>query len=184
MRVTGMLKPRWMVLVAMILAAGLSRLLPHPPNLASVTAVALFGGAYLSDTRMAFLVPLAALFLSDLVLGFYHHMAVVYFRFALIVWIGHWLRTNRSAPRILSAALASSILFFVTTNFDVWAFGSMYPKTVDGLLACYVAAIPFFWNTLQGDLLFTVLLFGGFVLLERRFSGLREATAPPGMNYA
>jgi hypothetical protein len=169
-----MLKPRWMVLVAMVLAAALSRLLPHPPNMASVSAVALFGGAYFTDRRMAFLVPLAALLLSDFVLGFYRHMEVVYLTFAAIVGIGLWLRSNRSVPRVAGAAVASSLLFFLTTNFDVWAFGSLYPKTFEGLTACYVAAIPFFWNTLQGDLLFTLLLFGGFSLLERRFAGLRE----------
>ena len=179
-----MLKPRWTVLVAMILVAALSRLIPHPPNLASVSAVALFGGAYLSDRRMAFLVPLAALFLSDLALGFYRHMAVVYFTFALIVWIGQWLRANRSAPRILGAALTSSALFFLTTNFDVWAFGSLYPITFDGLLACYVAAIQFFWNTVLGDLLYTAVLFGAFMLLERRFTGLRETAMPHGVTLA
>jgi hypothetical protein len=179
-----MLKPRWTVLVAMILAAALSRLIPHPPNMASVSAVALFGGAYLSDRRMAFLVPLAALFLSDLVLGFYHGMAVTYASFALIVCIGLWLQNNRSATRIAGAAVASSVLFFVTSNFGVWALGSLYPKTVEGLFACYVAAIPFFWNTMLGDLLYAALLFGGFSLLERRFSGLRESPMPPSMKFA
>src|ERR1700722_3314745 len=169
-----MLRPRWAVLAAMILAAALSRLIPHPPNLTSIAAVALFGGAYFSDRRMAYLVPLTALLLSDLVLGFYRGMPVVYCTFAFIVWIGQYLQTNRSAPRILGAALTSSVLFFLTTNLDVWALGSMYPRTFDGLLACYVAAIPFFCNTVQGDLLFTAVLFGGFRLLERHFTGLRE----------
>jgi hypothetical protein len=179
-----MLKPRWTVLTAMILAAALSRLIPHPPNLASVSAVALFGGAYFADRRMAYLVPLTALLLSDLVLGFYRGMAVVYCTFALIVWIGQWLQTNRSVPRILGAALTSSVLFFLITNFGVWAFGSMYPLTFDGLLACYVAAIPFFWNTVQGDLLYTAILFGGFRLLEHRFTGLRETAIPRGVTLA
>ena len=179
-----MLKPRWMVLGAMILAAALSRLIPHPPNLASVSAVALFGGAYLADKRVAFLLPLAALFLSDLVLGFYRHMEIVYLSFAVIVGIGRLLQNNRSVPRVAGAALASSFVFFVMSNFGVWAFGSMYPKTFDGLTTCYVAAIPFFWNTLQGDLLYTALLFGGFSLLERRFSSLRQTSAPSGMRYA
>ena len=179
-----MLKPRWTVLIAMILAAALSRLIPHPPNMTSVSAVALFGGAYLCDRRMAFLVPLASLFLGDLVLGFYQGMAVTYSSFALIVCIGLWLQSNRSVPRIAGAALASSVLFFLTSNFGVWALGSLYPKTTEGLLACYVAAIPFFWNTMLGDLLYTVLLFGGFSLLERRFSGLRDAPLPSGMKFA
>jgi hypothetical protein len=169
-----MLKPRLMVLIAMVLAAAASRLIPHPPNLTSVTAVALFGGAYFSDKRLAFLVPLAALFLSDLILGFYSHMEVVYLSFALIVCVGLWLQKRRSAFHIAGAALASSVLFFLITNFGVWAFGSLYPKTIAGLLACYVAAIPFFQNTLQGDLFFTAVLFGGFALLERSFPPLRE----------
>jgi hypothetical protein len=158
----------------MILATAASRLIPHPPNVASITAVALFGGAYLSDKRLAFLVPLAALFLSDLILGFYSHMEIVYGSFASVVCIGFWLQKKSSALRIAGAALASSILFFVVTNFGVWAFGSMYPKTTAGLLTCYVAAIPFFQNTLLGDALYTAALFGGFALAEKRFPILRE----------
>jgi hypothetical protein len=169
-----MLKPRLIVLITMVLAAAASRLIPHPPNLTSITAVALFGGAYFSDRRLAFLVPLAALFLSDLILGFYAHMEVVYLSFALIVCVGLWLQKRRSTIYIVGAALASSILFFLLTNFGVWALESLYPKTMAGLLACYVAAIPFFQNTLQGDLFFTAALFGGFTLLERSFPKLRE----------
>lgn len=158
----------------MILAADTSRLIPHPANMASITAVALFGGAYLSDKRLAFLVPLAALFLSDLVLGLYPHMEVIYGSFALVVCIGLWLRRNRNPLRIAGAALLSSILFFVITNFGVWAFGSLYPKTVAGLVACYAAAIPFFQNTLAGDALYTAVLFGGFALAEKWIPALRE----------
>jgi hypothetical protein len=158
----------------MILLAALSRLIPHLPNMSSVTAVALFGGAYFSDKRLAFLVPLTALFLSDLILGFYHHMEIVYGTFILIVCIGLWLQKHRSPLSIAGAALASSALFFLLTNLGVWAFDSLYPRTLNGLIACYVAAIPFFRNTLQGDLLYTFILFGGFALLERRFFILRE----------
>lgn len=168
-----MMKPRLMLVVTMILAAALSRLIPHPPNLQSVTAVALFGGATLADKRLAFLVPLGAMFVTDLVLGFHDEMAVVYGSFAAIVCIGLWLQQRRSAPFIVGAALASSVLFFVTTNFGVWAFDRMYPLTWQGLVACYTAALPFFRNTLEGDLLYTLVLFGGFGLLERRFPVLR-----------
>ena len=179
-----MVRTRVAALTAIILAAALSRLIPHPPNMTSVTAVALFGGAYFSDRRLAFLAPLAALFLSDLVLGFYHHMEVVYASFALIVCIGLWLQKDRSALPIAGAALASSVLFFLLTNFGVWAFGSLYPMTLDGLIACYVAAIPFFRNMLLGDVLYTVLLFGGFALLERRFAMLREPSMRSGIGFA
>ena len=169
-----MIKTRLLVLASMILAAAASRLIPHPPNMTSVAAMALFGGATISDKRAAFLVPLAALLLSDVVLGFYRHMEVVYVAFALIVGIGIWLRKHRSPLPIAGATLASSVLFFLITNFGVWAFESMYPKTLGGLVACYVAAIPFLRNTLQGDLLFSLVLFGGFALLERQFSAVRE----------
>jgi hypothetical protein len=158
----------------LILAAAVSRLIPHPPNFAPVAALALFGGAYFSDKRLAFLVPMAALFLSDLVLGLYGHMEVVYGSFALVVCIGLWLQRRRSAARIAAAALASSILFFILTNFGVWAFGSLYPKTAAGLLTCYTAAIPFFQNTLLGDAVYTAALFGSFALAERTFPVLRE----------
>jgi hypothetical protein len=171
--------PRFVVLILMILAAVASRLIPHPPNMASVTAVALFGGAYLSDKRLAFLVPLMALFLSDLVLGLYSHMEIVYGSFALIVCIGLLLRQRRTPLRIAGAALLSSILFFVITNFGVWAFDSFYPKTLAGLVTCYAAAVPFFRNTLAGDALYTSVLFGGFALAERWVPALRERAALP-----
>jgi len=179
-----MLRPRLVLLISIILLAALSRLIPHPPNMASVTAVALFGGAYFSDRRLAFLIPLAALFLSDLVLGFYNHMEVVYSSFALIVCIGFWLQKNRSTLHIAGAALTSSVLFFLLTNFGVWAFDSPYPRALDGLITCYVAAIPFFTKTLQGDMLYTIILFGGFTLLEWRFSVLREPSIRSGMSLA
>ena len=169
-----MSKPRLLVLVLMILAAAASRILPHPPNIASITAVALFGGAYLTDKRLALIAPLAALFLSDLILGFYRHMEIVYGSFILVVCLGFWLQRKRSMLRIAIAALASSVIFFVITNFGVWAFASLYPKTAEGLLACYVAAIPFFQNTLLGDALYTAVLFGGFALAENFFPILRE----------
>src|SRR5258706_16167765 len=180
----NMFRPRLVALLSIILAASLSRLIPPPPNMASVTGVALFAGAYFTDRWLAFLVPLAALLLSDLFLGFYSHMEVEYLSFALIVCIGLWLGKDRSVFRIAAAALASSVLFFLLTNFGVWAFGSLYPRTLDGLITCYVAAIPFFRNTFQGDILYTAILFGGFALLERRFSVLRESSVGSRMSSA
>ncbi len=166
-----MIKPRIAAIISMVAAAVASRLIPHPWNLTSVAAVALFSGAYLEDRRLALLVPLVALFLSDLVLGFYQGMAVVYLSFALIVAMGFWLR----ALMIAGATLAGSALFFVLTNFGVWAFGAMYPKTGAGLAACFTAALPFLRGTLEGDGLYSLILFGGFALLERNVSGLRES---------
>ena len=170
-------KPRSTVLSGMILAAAAARLVPHAPNFTPIAAIALFGGAHFADKRLAFGVPLAALLLSDLVLGFYHGMAVVYGSFALIVGLGLWLRSRRTIWPIAGAALVSSLLFFLVTNFGVWVAGSLYPQTLSGLGACYVAAIPFFRNTLGGDLFFSAVLFGGFALAEKRFHSLREPLA-------
>ncbi len=170
------MKPRLMVLIFMVFAAALTRLMPHPPNMTSIAAIALFGGAYFSDKWLAFLVPLTALFISDMALGgFYRGMEVVYLSFALIVCIGLWLQKHRTVLPIAGAALTSSVLFFALTNLGVWAFSGMYPTTAEGLIACFTAALPFFTNTVMGDLFYTALLFGGFALLESQFTGLRES---------
>ena len=108
--------------------------------------------------------PLIALLVSDFILGFYQHMEVQYLSFVLIVCIGFQLQQRRTAPRIAGATLLSALVFFIVTNFGVWAFDSLYPKTFSGLVSCYVAAIPFLRNTLMGDLMYTAILFGGFRL--------------------
>jgi hypothetical protein len=170
-------KPRFTTLAGMILMAAASRLIPHPPNFTPVAAMALFGGAYVSDRRLAFGLPLAALLLSDAVLGFYHGMIWVYGSFALMVCLGLQLRSRRQWLPIAVAAVASSVLFFILTNFGAWVSDGLYPRTFGGLGACYVAAIPFFQNTIAGDLIYTALLFGGFALAEKKFPALREMAA-------
>lgn len=166
--------PRLSALVLLIAAAAATRLLPHPPNVTSVTALALFGGAYFANRSLAFALPLLALFASDLILGFYPGMAVQYLSLAVVICIGATLRRRRSVARVAAAALASAVSFFVLTNLGVWALGSLYPRTLAGLSTCFLAALPFFRNSLWGDLLYTALLFGGFHLLERCFASLRE----------
>jgi len=158
----------------MILAVVAARWLPHPPNFSPITALALFGGASFADKRIAFLVPLLGLLLSDLVLGFYSITPFVYGSFALIVVLGLWLRQRKSVARILFAAVASALLFFLVTDFGVWVLGDLYPNTLAGLGDCYVAAIPFFRNTLASSLLYSALLFGGLALAKKRFASLRE----------
>ncbi len=166
------------ILSAILLAAAL-RLVPHPPNFTPIAAMALFGGAYLGHRWLAFAAPLGALLLSDLVLGFYPELAFVYLSTGATVAIGWALAKRRTVVGVGLAAIASSILFFVLTNFGVWLVMDYYPKTLAGLAACYVAAIPFFQNTLAGDLLFAALLFGGFALLERRVPLLRAPELRP-----
>lgn len=167
-------KARLLALITAIFVAAAMRLVPHPPNFSPIAAMALFSGAYLPKRALAFIAPFAALLLSDAVLGFYAGMNFVYFSFALTVLIG-WAIASRKTPLVIgAAAIASSMLFFVLTNFGMWLFSGFYPLTGAGLVACYVAAIPFFQNTLAGDLVFTALIFGGFALVERMLPAVRQ----------
>jgi hypothetical protein len=173
-------KARLVAILAAIFAAAAMRLLPHPPNFSPIAAMALFSGAYLPGRPLAFAAPFGALVLSDILLGgFYPGMNFVYLSFALTVLIGWALAKRKTALWIGSAALASSALFFVLTNFGMWLFSGFYPPTVEGLVACYVAAIPFFQNTLAGDLFFSAVLFGGFALAERTLPALRHRQGAP-----
>jgi hypothetical protein len=143
-----------------------------------IFAMALFGGATLSDRRLAFLVPLSAMFLSDLVLGFHNEMIAVYGAFAIIVCLGLWLQGRKTIVTITGAAILTSLIFFVVSDFGIWLTGDMYPRTLAGLVACYTAALPFLRNQMVGDLFYTAVLFGGFALLESRFPVLRSRTVP------
>ena len=163
---------------AMIFAGAALRVIPHPPNFAPIGALALFGGAALPGV-WAFAVPLAALVLSDAALGFYQGWVWVYGSFVLIVLIGTALRQRRTAPRVAGAALASSVVFFSVTNFGEWL-GPLYPHTLAGLRADYIAAIPFFRNTALSDLLYALAFFGIFESAARlaRSRAGRLSSAP------
>jgi hypothetical protein len=169
---------RLLALISAILAAAVLRLVPHPPNFTPIAAMALFSGAYLGRRALAFIVPLAALLLSDAVLGFYRGMDFVYPSVALIVLIGWWVSSRRTPLRIGAAAVASSVSFFLITNFGMWLFSGFYPLTSAGLAGCFVAAVPFFQNTLAGDLFYSGLLFGGFALAEHLIPRLRQGGEP------
>jgi hypothetical protein len=168
------LTPRLWVVVSMITAAGVLRALPHPPNFTPIAALALFGGAHLASRRLAFLVPLAAMLLGDLIIGLHGLLPVIYGCFVVTVGLGLFIRGRLTPSTVGGAALASSILFFVTTNLAVWAQGEIYPRTLEGLGRCYLAAIPFFRNTLAGDAFYVVSLFGGFALAQWLYPLLRD----------
>jgi len=159
---------RLMIAVVLILVAAFSRLIPHPPNFTPLAAMALAGGVYL-DRRFALLVPLMALFLTDAILGFHNLMAFVYGSFLAIGLLGFWLRSHKKPVIVFGSALASSVLFFIVTNFGVWAMdgATLYPKTLAGLIECYTLAIPFFRNTVFGDLAYTAIMFGLFEFAQR-----------------
>ena len=166
------------LLFAILLAATL-RLVPHPPNFTPIGAMALFSGAYLGRRGMAFAAPLGAMVLSDVVLGFYSGFWITYVAVALIVVVGWLTLTRVSVLRVGGAAIASSVLFFVVSNFGTWVSSGMYPHTFAGLSACYVAAIPFFRNTIAGDLFYATLLFGGFRVAELLLPSVRAGQVQP-----
>jgi hypothetical protein len=182
------LTPGPWVLGAMIFVAALTRLLPHPPNFSPVEAVALFGGAYFASRWFALAVPLVAMFLSDLVLGLVNggiywdyfasvHFLAIYGCIALSTALGFGLRGRASGARVLGYSLVGSALFFVLSNFAVWASASEGLGACSvSLGSCYVAAIPFFQWTLLGTLFYAALLFGGFALLRQRLPQLQAQT--------
>lgn len=176
-------KNRFKVLAGLVLGAAAMRLVPHPPNFSPIAALALFGGASFESKRAAFFVPLVALFLSDLVIGFYTITPVIYGSFALIVWLGFWVRRRPNLARLALATIGGALLFFVLTNFGAWVFETSYPKTVSGLVACYVAAIPFFRNTLLSDILYSGVLFGGLTFAEKRWPAIAPATSLPAPQF-
>lgn len=150
----------------LIAAAALCRIAPHPPNVTPLAAMALFGGAALPK-KQAYLFPLLAMALSDLFLGWHSTMAFVYGSFLLTVFLGRSIAEKKTPGGILQACLISSSAFFLITNFGVWLTQSLYSKDMAGLAACYAAAIPFYRNTLLGDLFFTAALFGIEALAPR-----------------
>ncbi len=172
---------RLMVLTGIVVAAAMARLMPHPPNMTPIGAMALFGGAFLPNRRLAYALPLVAMLLSDIVLGLTVYgkamltsQPIVYTCLLATVAMGKLIRDRRSVLNVGAVTLASSFLFFGVTNLAVWASGSLYPRTFAGLMVCYTAAIPFFRNSLIGDMAFTATLFGGFALLENVVASLRE----------
>lgn len=177
------------VLSLMILAAALTRLLPHPPNFSPVEAVALFGGAYFASRAWALAVPLIAMFLSDLALGLANggiyfeyfasaHFAAIYLCIALSTVLGFGLRGKVTGPRVLGYSLLGSVLFFLLSNAAVWATAVPgHGACALGLMPCYIAGLPFFQWTVLGTLFYAALLFGGFALLRRQLPQLAAQTA-------
>ncbi len=168
---------RGAVIVSLIVLSAVLRILPHPWNLTPVGAMALFSGAMFRSRWIAFLLPLASLFAGDVFVGFHELMFAVYASFAVSVAIGRWLAENRSVTRIGGAVLLGALQFFVVTNFAMWAVGGFYPNTAAGLASCFVAGIPYFWNTLAGDALYAGVLFGGLAFAEKMVPAIKAQSA-------
>jgi len=166
-----LINPTIFILLAVIL-----RLIPHIPNVAPIAAMALFGGVYLNKWY-ALLVPLVAMFLSDIFLGFHASMPMVYGSFLITGFLGLWLKNHKSLPIIALTSVTSSLIFFLLTNFNFWYVTPLYPKTFSGMIEAYVMAVPFFRNTIIGDLLYTGVLFGSYELVQQAMRKMALAKA-------
>lgn len=164
-----------LLLVLVLVGLGVwSRFVPHPANFTALTAVALFGGAMLPK-RWSVVVPVLAMILSDLFIGVSSISFVVWFSFALVALVGHYIKTRASVTNVVMASLAGSTIFYLVTNFAVWTEGRMYGMNLGGLIQCYINALPFFRNMLVGDLIYSGLLFGLYALVIYGVKTLRSA---------
>jgi hypothetical protein len=165
---------RAVLIVGLIALAAAVRIAPHPWNFTPVGAMALFSGAMIRNRRVAFLLPLLAMFVGDGFVGLHKLIPIVYGSFFLSVAIGRFFLKNRSVLRIGGATFLGALQFFLITNFAVWAFLGSYPHTAGGLVASYLAGLPLFWNTLAGDAVYAAALFGGLAVVERLVPAVRE----------
>jgi len=157
---------KYLPIYLLLILAVITRFIPHPANFTAVGAIAIFGGLYI-PRRYAIVGPLLVMFVSDIFIGFYNlpTMIAVYASFILMTVIGLKTRNKKNIATVIGCTLLGSVLFYIITNWAVWAFGAMYPHTISGLFSSYYWALPFFKNTLAGDLLYTSVLVGGYELL-------------------
>ena len=166
----------WLAVVITLVGA-VMRLIPHPDNVTPLVAIALFGGTLLTGA-WALIVPLAAIMLSDALLGFHRAIPFTWGSVLLIALLGLWVRRRAGWRRILVGSLLSSTLFFVITNFGVWAagHGQWYSRTWAGLAECYAVAIPFYRQALLGDVAYAGILFGAYRVAATRMT--KPSAAP------
>jgi uncharacterized membrane-anchored protein YitT (DUF2179 family) len=161
--------PRMIFVISAILFAVIMRLLPHWPNFTPVAAIAIFGGAYISKKGLAFVLPVLAMFISDLIIGFHSTMIAVYAGMMVAAGLGILLRNRVKIGNVAVVSLASSVIFFLITNFASWYTGLMpYSRDLSGLLQAYVAGVPFFNTSMVGDLFYSAVIFGSFYFVSRR----------------
>ena len=169
----------------MSLLAAFSRLVPHPSNFTAIGAIAIFGGFMISNRYISILVPIITMWLSDIVLNNIIYPSVNFTWFSGgFAWIyaGILLHTaitfffkKSSVTSVLITSISGAILFFVLSNFGVWISSNMYEHSLSGLLLCYSMALPFFGNLLAGNLVFSILLFGTYYILEKRYPVFQAA---------
>jgi hypothetical protein len=167
-RMPSTLPMEWLLVVCLLGLVVAARTVPHAPNFTPIVAAALFAGTVFRSRALALTVPIVAMLVSDLVVGFedWRIRAVVYAALVLPVILGIWGRKFHPIVALLPLAVSSSLLFFAASNFAVWAFSGMYAHDVTGLVQCYVMALPFLQNTVIGDVAWTAALFGSWWLVQ------------------
>ena len=146
--------------ISLILILAFARLIPHPPNFTPIIAVALISGYFFKNINLSLLILLVAMLLSDLFIGFYENMIFVYASLLLITFVFHKISKKINYKNLFIYCFAGSLIFFIFSNFGVWALGSpgvldvAYEKNISGLVECYILAIPFFGNTFLSTLIF------------------------------
>ncbi len=170
---------RTFTVFVLIIIAVFSRLIPHPWNLTAVGSVALFSGAYLKPRNLGFAVPLLAFLITDLILGVHNTMLFTYAAVAICSFLGIRYLQKPKPASVLGMSFASSLIFFVISNFGVWVVGGFYPLTAQGLLNCFVMAVPFFQGQIIGDLLHSALLFGVYAVVAKKFQFSSDSLSVP-----
>ncbi len=166
---------RNLIILLLVICGACTRLIPHPFNFTAIGAIALFAGARLDNKYLAFLVPILAMVSTDLLLGFGGiDMVSVYFSLLLIVALGLLIKKKISFLSVGVGSIASSMLFYLITNFAVWPGNALYAQDLSGLLNSYIAGIPFFRNQVLGDLFYNALLFGSFYFAERNIPSFQS----------
>lgn len=159
-------QPIWVVII-MVLLAGFSRLIPHPPNFTAITAMALLAGATLPRLSLALVVPLLGLLIGDWVYGFHSTILSVYISMLAVSGLAFFFLKGKSYTVVASSSFFASLGFWLVTNFAVWFQMDLYSKNFAGLLTCYTAALPFLENQILGDLFFTAVVFSVYALLTK-----------------
>lgn len=163
-----------LAIIALIAFAAVSRFIPHPANFTAIGAIALFGAARMQQRWLGLSISLLAMLISDAFMPFGYN-PWVYASFLAIGVLGFSLRNTNKTGAILGVSVLSSLIFFAISNFGVWASAALYPTTFEGLVMCYTAAIPFFWNTLAADLFFNSILFGAYAWIGSRYLVSKKA---------
>ena len=154
-----------MLAISLIVIGILLRFIPHAANFTPVAAIAIFAGVYLNK-KQALIVPLLLMVLSDMFLGMHNVVLFTWGSFVLVACLGIWAKNHKTFKAIFSTSIASSVLFYLITNFGVWAMG-WYPKTAQGLLDCYILGLPFLRNFGVATLIYTAVFFGAYELIAR-----------------